>query len=277
MHAGQAVVQFAEGVSDRCEYAIKFFLDYDAFLTEAALYAACFPYIRSEVSDDVLARADAAACIAESDNAAVPLSQVAARFVPQVEAVCDGSAGGLEDPRGRWLPPCIVMEKGESLHDWSDRAEPDLFTSLAVCALDPARCVDGGRLLSPPGRQAGRCCSSALFASPLPSAVAATRGPRTTAADCCCNPEHRDLQCRGLDLLSCDRMPCMGCPRACAHPGGAAQHMSRSTAQHTGAASSCALLTAGEAATTQHSTQHSTLWPVGMALYAALCCTARLC
>ena len=132
------MVQFAEGLEDQCEYAIKFFLDYDAFLTEAALYAACFPHIREEVSDDVLARADAASHRAESGAAAVSLSQVAARFLPQVEAVCDGSAGGLEDPRGRWLPPCIVMEKGESLHDWSDRAEPDLFTSLAVCALDVA-------------------------------------------------------------------------------------------------------------------------------------------
>jgi len=40
--AGQAVVQFAEDymASDRCQYALKFFLDRDAFDTEAALYAA---------------------------------------------------------------------------------------------------------------------------------------------------------------------------------------------------------------------------------------------
>ena len=52
----------------------------------------------------------------------------AAKFLPQVEAVCDDAV----DPRGRALPPCIVMEKGESLQDWSNRAEPDLFASLAV-------------------------------------------------------------------------------------------------------------------------------------------------
>ena len=40
MHAGQAMVQFAEGV-DLNAYAIKFFLDTDAFHTEAALYASC--------------------------------------------------------------------------------------------------------------------------------------------------------------------------------------------------------------------------------------------
>ena len=143
MHAGQALVQFAEGAEDHCDYAIKFFLDYSAFLTEAALYAACFPRLRAQVSDDVIARADATATLGVDGAAAVPLSQVAARFLPQVEAVCDGSAGGLEDPRGRWLPPCIVMEKGESLQEWSDRAEPDLFTALAVrsCMLVAHACT----------------------------------------------------------------------------------------------------------------------------------------
>ena len=63
------------------------------------------------------------------------MPDAAAKFLPQVEAVCDDAV----DPRGRPLPPCIVMEKGESLQDWSNRAEPDLFTSLAVrpwCAVN---------------------------------------------------------------------------------------------------------------------------------------------
>ena len=124
---------FAEDVEDMSEYAIKFFLDYESFLTEAALYAACFPRIHSRVSDEVKARADATAGFGMNGAAAaVHMSEVAARFLPQVEAVCDGSAGELVDPQGRPLPPCIVLEKGESLHDWSDRAQPDLFTSLAV-------------------------------------------------------------------------------------------------------------------------------------------------
>ena len=57
------------------------------------------------------------------------MPDAAAKFLPQVEAVCDDAV----DPRGQPLPPCIVMEKGESLQDWSNRAEPDLFASLAVC------------------------------------------------------------------------------------------------------------------------------------------------
>ena len=54
------------------------------------------------------------------------------RFLPHVEAVCDSAEAGLVDPRGRSLPPCIVMERGESLQEWCDRAEPDRFTTFAV-------------------------------------------------------------------------------------------------------------------------------------------------
>ena len=60
------------------------------------------------------------------------MSAGTAQFLPKVEGVCDGASGDLLDPQGRPLPPCIVMEKGESLQDYSERAEPDLFTSLAV-------------------------------------------------------------------------------------------------------------------------------------------------
>ena len=140
-YAGQAVVQFAEDADDMSQYAIKFFLDYESFLTEAALYAACFPDIHSQVSDEVKARADATAGLGMEGVAAAHMSDVAARFLPQVEAVCDGSAGELVDPLGRPLPPCIVLEKGESLLDWSDRAQPDLFTSLAVCSRSNALVV----------------------------------------------------------------------------------------------------------------------------------------
>ena len=40
----------------------------------------------------------------------------------------------LLDPLKRPLPPCIVMERGESLPDWSKRAKPDIFHSVAVLA-----------------------------------------------------------------------------------------------------------------------------------------------
>ena len=40
----------------------------------------------------------------------------------------------LLDRLGRQLPPCIAMERGESLPDWSKRAKPDVFQSVAVLA-----------------------------------------------------------------------------------------------------------------------------------------------
>eukprot|EP00892_Ulva_mutabilis_P011475 jgi/Ulvmu1/86/UM001_0089.1 len=137
---GQAIVQFAIGAQNCCEYAIKFFLDYESFLTEAALYAACFPHVRAAVSDAVAVRVDTG--LGSSGDVALPMANIVARFLPQVEAVCDGAAGGLEDPHGEPLPPCIVMEKGESLHDWRDRAEPDLFTCLAVLSNISMRLAD---------------------------------------------------------------------------------------------------------------------------------------
>lgn len=38
----------------------------------------------------------------------------------------------LKDARGVPLPPFIVMEKGESLSDWTERAHPELFQGIAV-------------------------------------------------------------------------------------------------------------------------------------------------
>jgi hypothetical protein len=52
--------------------------------------------------------------------------------VLQVEALRDGVKGELVDPCGNAMPPCIVMERGESLQEWASRAEPDPFTALSV-------------------------------------------------------------------------------------------------------------------------------------------------
>ena len=151
--AGQGIVQFAEGAENSCAYAVKFFLDAEAFRTETALYAACTsaPLDSHRSLSAGVAGSGALALLhdsapshlatpAEDESAepadvegSLPLAAVRARgrFLPLVEAVCGGGEG-LVDPRGRPLPPCIVMEKGESLYDWSERAEPDLFTALAV-------------------------------------------------------------------------------------------------------------------------------------------------
>jgi hypothetical protein len=64
------------------------------------------------------------------------------KFVPirstvvQIEAVYDpeeeGKADILHDVCGNRLPPFIVMEKGESLIDWSKRNHSDVFQAVAV-------------------------------------------------------------------------------------------------------------------------------------------------
>ena len=134
-------MQFAEAAEDGREYAIKFFLSNAAFLTEAALYSICFPDIRCNISDAVKARGDASESLGVDGNAAVHMHGIVARFLPQVEAICDSTAGDLQDVSGQPLPPCIVMEKGESLNEWSDRAQPDFFTALDVRIATRCCCV----------------------------------------------------------------------------------------------------------------------------------------
>jgi len=169
MHAGQAVVQFALCCDEGCHYAIKFFLDRASFEVEAALYAAAFPHIRDmvahnsgsvraastckfdlagtrtagtaygsgsvRVAGDSKQPGDAAFMDSEGNKSALRqpvMPEMVARLLPQVEAVYGGVEGCLVDPRGEPLPPCIVMEKGECLQDWCDRAEPDRFAAIAV-------------------------------------------------------------------------------------------------------------------------------------------------
>ena len=132
---GQALVQFARGGPEGKEYAVKFFLVRDAFYTEAALYAAYFPHLCKQLkhtpSDSALFAAGTGASLIGAREAAegrIP----GGRFLPHVGVLCDSVQAGLLDPDGVPLPPCIVMERGESLQDWSDRAEPDRFTAFSV-------------------------------------------------------------------------------------------------------------------------------------------------
>ena len=138
-------MQFAKDVGG-CKYAIKFLFDRASYITEAALYAAASPHLRSNGSPELTARVHVySAKLTGVACEAVPMAEAVGRFLPQVEALCDGSMRAL-DPRGRPLPPCIVMEKGESLQDWSDRAEPDVFTILAVRALRHQLLADSCRV-----------------------------------------------------------------------------------------------------------------------------------
>lgn len=98
MRAGQGIVQFARGVTDGLDYALKFFISKSAFDAEGELYR-----------DPVLG----------------PL-------LPKIEGLSGNEGGEVGDAHGTPLPPFIAMEKGEALDEWSRRAKPDLFQSVAV-------------------------------------------------------------------------------------------------------------------------------------------------
>lgn len=125
-HAGESFVQYARGHTDGKAYAIKFFLNHSRFVAEATLLAAFQPYLRASLSHDLAVAAEAAA---DDAPASAP---PAADFLPRAHTIGDTAKGKLTDPRGRPLPSCIVVDKGLSLHDWSDNTPPDLFTALAV-------------------------------------------------------------------------------------------------------------------------------------------------
>eukprot|EP00892_Ulva_mutabilis_P004163 jgi/Ulvmu1/2118/UM127_0003.1 len=120
------LVQQARGQEDGRSYAIKFFLNRERFATEAALHAAFRPFLRGTLAPGLAAAAAAAA------DAAPGTAPPPGDFLPAVDAVVDGEGTTLVDPRGRPLPPCIVMDKGLSLQDWIDTTTPDLFTALAM-------------------------------------------------------------------------------------------------------------------------------------------------
>jgi hypothetical protein len=96
--AGQAIVQFACWRLDRLIYAIKFFVSRNAFRAELQLLG----------------------------------HPALSRLLPQIEDVCSNDDGRLRDSRGCPLPPCIIMERIESLDRWCARARPDAFMKFTV-------------------------------------------------------------------------------------------------------------------------------------------------
>lgn len=100
IRAGQGVVAFAQGARDDLAYALKFFVHRPSFLAERDTY--------------------------RSRALGVLLPKVYCEYDPEE------SPGMLTDGAGRPLPACLVMERGEGLADWSRRARPDIFQSVAV-------------------------------------------------------------------------------------------------------------------------------------------------
>ena len=109
-------MQFASTPADNRVWAIKFFLSPTAFENESVLYAAHYPELRSQLP---VAAAERAAALKRAVQSAGPLRSAgaSAKFLPRVE-LSVGLHGGLMDPKGMPLPPCVVMEKGESLLEW---------------------------------------------------------------------------------------------------------------------------------------------------------------
>eukprot|EP00892_Ulva_mutabilis_P004414 jgi/Ulvmu1/2344/UM013_0192.1 len=97
-NGGQAVVQFVREARGGRQFAIKFFLSQRAFEAERRVY---------------------------SDS---PLG----RLLPQLEQVCDNRGGALRDAEGAALPPFVVMERGESLDEWSRHRKPDTSAAMPV-------------------------------------------------------------------------------------------------------------------------------------------------
>eukprot|EP00892_Ulva_mutabilis_P004144 jgi/Ulvmu1/2100/UM125_0004.1 len=147
-YGGSTVVQFARDTLSCKHYAVKFFLDPDAFATEATLFAAHTPALRASLAWPLAARAStiagesmAAAAAARPADSTGPLAtasvprhaaESADQFLPEAVAVSDGTAAALEDPSGQDLPPCMVTVRGESLLEWSNRATPDQFGALSI-------------------------------------------------------------------------------------------------------------------------------------------------
>ena len=133
----------ARGRHDGVEYAIKFYVSHSAFKAEMGLYfqrtsrnatglAQFLPQVFQflswigRVAHLFLYLLHGGMFTARSNS----VDQRNA--VPQVRNVESNADKGIKDPQGNPLPPCIVMERGESLDIWSKRAKPDRSQAFTV-------------------------------------------------------------------------------------------------------------------------------------------------
>lgn len=121
-------MQFACQEQVERQLAVKFFLDSSLFLTEASLHRQYFPALRMHLSRVTQSALECYTSREQSESRKI----AGARHLLHAEAVCDSAEAGLVHPRRNALPPCIVMERGESLQEWVERAELDRYTAFAV-------------------------------------------------------------------------------------------------------------------------------------------------
>ena len=89
----------------KCEFAMKFFQLRAMFQAESAHFTGTGSHLR--------------------------------KFLPPVHSIMSNADGKLMDAGGTALPPCIVMERGESLNLWMQRNARgmDTFTCMQVSTL----------------------------------------------------------------------------------------------------------------------------------------------
>ena len=107
LSAGQAVVQFLRATQNNHHYAMKLFASRAAYEEEKCLYLHHF-----------------------------------LNFMPTVVQFVDNDDGKFCDPKRRPMPPCFVMEKGETLAERTVRCKNDIFTTVQV---RPAKAYAIGR------------------------------------------------------------------------------------------------------------------------------------
>jgi hypothetical protein len=99
-YGGQGVVQFVRDIHSEESFAVKFFFKRYAFEAELALYED--PVLRS--------------------------------MMPATHGFVGNDAGEERTASGYAWPPCIIIERGESLQDWQRREDSDFITTLQVRA-----------------------------------------------------------------------------------------------------------------------------------------------
>jgi hypothetical protein len=58
------------------------------------------------------------------------------KMMPATHAIFDNSDGNVTASNGYVFPPCIIIERGESLDQWARReSERDFVTTLQVCVM----------------------------------------------------------------------------------------------------------------------------------------------
>ena len=99
--------------------------------------------------------------------------QTCLAFLPPVVGIYAAGSTRLEDPQGWPLPPCVVLQRGESLQDWMNRPVCDRSRSSAAAVRRPVlRCsnVEEKRQQTAPVRcsSSERTVWSAMFNRKIP-------------------------------------------------------------------------------------------------------------